>query len=385
MTSTSKIIIGLITAILVIGGAIAGAMALSRKDAQPPDPIKSDHYNNQDNQMTPEEIKNTETTQAPANANWKETPGLYAKIETSKGTMVASLFYEKTPVTVANFVGLAEGKIKNSASALGVPYYDGLTFHRAIRDFMIQGGDPQGTGVGGPGYKFGDEIVENLAFDEAGLLAMANSGKNTNGSQFFITEAPTEWLTGKHTIFGELVEGLPVVPTIENGEVMTKVSIIRVGEKAKAFDAAAEFTKGKELLEKKQEDADALLRMSAAEVARTKYPDAKKTASGLYYVITKEGTGPQAAAGNTVYVDYTGTLVSGKKFDSSYDRGTPIDFTLGHGEVIAGWDEGLALLKKGAKATFIIPSSLAYGASGAGPVIPPGATLIFDVELVDVQ
>jgi peptidylprolyl isomerase len=380
MTSISKIIIGVLAVILVFGAIIAGAHFLSNKKTA------ESITNDQNNQMTSEETKNTAAHETAAtNPNWETTPGLYAKIETSKGTMVASLFYDKTPVTVANFVGLAEGKIKNTASALGVPYYDSLTFHRTIRDFMIQGGDPQGTGVGGPGYKFGDEIDEGLAFNKAGLLAMANSGKNTNGSQFFITEAPTEWLTGKHTIFGELVEGLPVVSTIENGEVMTKVSIIRIGEKAKAFDAAAEFTKGKELLEKKQEDADALLRMSAAEVARTKYPDAKKTASGLYYVITKEGTGPQAAAGNTVYVDYTGTLVSGKKFDSSYDRGTPIDFTLGHGEVIAGWDEGLALLKKGAKATFIIPSSLAYGASGAGPVIPPGATLIFDVELVDVQ
>ncbi len=250
MTPASKIIIGVLAAVLVIGGAIAGARSLSHKNAQPPVPITKDQYN-ENNQMKPEETKNTQTVTPAAKKGWKDTPGLYVEIETSKGAIVASLFYDKAPVTVANFVGLAEGKIENTAVAKGVPFYDGLTFHRTIhtpQPFMIQGGDPKGNGTGGPGYSFGDEFDPSLTFSKAGLLAMANSGPNTNGSQFFITEAPTEWLNNKHTIFGEVVSGLPIVSQIENGEVMTKVSIIRVGAAAQAFDVLAAWAKRGELL-----------------------------------------------------------------------------------------------------------------------------------------
>lgn len=168
--------------------------------------------------------------------------GLYAEMETSKGKILLSLEFERTPLTVANFVGLAEGQIKNSAKAEGVKFYDSLTFHRVIPNFMIQGGDPQGTGRGGPGYAFKDECLPELKFDRPGLLAMANSGPKTNGSQFFITHVPTTWLNGKHTIFGKVISGQEVVNAIQQGDMIVHIQIIRVGKMAKKFKAPAVFT-----------------------------------------------------------------------------------------------------------------------------------------------
>ena len=337
----------------------------------------------------------SEPTTGTENKSWKETPGLYAEIKTAKGNIVISLYYKVVPVTVANFVGLAEGKIKNTAKADGVPFYDGLTFHRVIhtpQPFMIQGGDPQGTGSGGPGYSFGDEFDPSLSFDKVGLLAMANSGPATNGSQFFITEAATTWLNNKHTIFGETVEGYPLVTTLSQGEVMTKVNIVRVGKEAQAFDAAGTFAKKEEILAAKktaflakQEEMNKAKTISADELVKKNYPTAVKTASGLYYVVEQVGTGAKAVNGKTVFVHYTGKLADGTKFDSSRDRNQPLDFVLGTGRVIAGWDEGVALMSVGSKFKLIIPASLGYGAQGAGCVIPPNATLIFDTELMDVK
>jgi peptidyl-prolyl cis-trans isomerase A (cyclophilin A) len=167
--------------------------------------------------------------------------GLYAEIQTTKGNILIKLEYEKTPLTVANFVGLAEGKIKNSAKAAGVPYYDGLKFHRVIANFMIQGGDPMGTGQGGPGYAFKDEFVQEFQFTGPGILAMANSGPATNGSQFFITHKETSWLNNRHTIFGHLISGQNIVDTIEQGDTITHIKIIRKGRAAKKFKAEKVF------------------------------------------------------------------------------------------------------------------------------------------------
>lgn len=167
--------------------------------------------------------------------------GLYAEIETSKGKILIKLEFEKTPLTVANFVGLAEGKIKNTAKAEGIPYFDGLTFHRVIANFMIQGGDPQGNGMGGPGYSFKDEFVPEFKFTGPGILAMANAGPATNGSQFFITHVATPWLDNKHTIFGHLISGQDVVNAIQQGDKIISVKIIRKGRPAKKFKAAKVF------------------------------------------------------------------------------------------------------------------------------------------------
>ena len=322
----------------------------------------------------------------------KKEAKMYALIESNKGNIKIELFYKEAPMTVANFVALAEGEMENSEKGKGEPYYDGLKFHRVItqangdrQDFMIQGGCPKGTGTGDPGYKFADEFVDSLVFDEPYILAMANSGPATNGSQFFITVAPTTWLNHKHTIFGKVVEGFDVLKELRKDDVMNKVTIIREGKDAKNFNAPAVFNKIQE--EAKVKTAAKLKEASKAfeTFVKDNYPNAKKTASGLYYVIEKEGTGAQAVKGKQVSVHYAGSLQDGSEFDNSFKRGQPITFQLGEGQVISGWDEGIALMKEGAKYKLIIPYQLAYGENGRPPVIPAKATLIFDTELVKVQ
>lgn len=307
--------------------------------------------------------------------------GLYTVIETEKGNIVLELEYKKVPVTVANFVGLAEGTIENDIKAAGEPYYDGLKFHRVIADFMIQGGDPQGNGQGGPGYSFEDEFHPDLKHSGPGILSMANAGPNTNGSQFFITHVATPHLDNRHSVFGHVVSGQEVVDSIEQGDVMQKVSILRKGEDAKAFDAAEVFNNKLAEAAKAKEEAAA----AAAAALKEYEADAEKTESGLMYIMEDEGTGPKAQPGDTVSVHYAGYLLDGTKFDASYDRGQPIRFPLGQGMVIPGWEEGIALLGKGGKAKLVIPYQLAYGEAGRPPVIPPMATLVFDVELVDIN
>lgn len=318
---------------------------------------------------------------ATINTNNINKEGMYAKIKTNKGDIMLELEYEKTPLTVANFVGLAEGKIKNNKKGEGEPYYNGLKFHRVIADFMIQGGCPDGNGMGGPGYQFPDEFHADLKHSGPGILSMANAGPGTNGSQFFITHKETPWLDGKHTVFGKVSEGQDIVDAIAQDDKIVEIEIIRKGEKAKKFDSKMIFDKELEKLEK--EAAEKAKKAKEAIDALKK--GAKVTSSGLAYKIIKKGTGPKAEAGKTVSVHYTGKLSNGTKFDSSYDRNQPIEFELGRGRVIKGWDEGISLLNVGSKATFIIPPELAYGARGAGGVIPPNATLIFDVEVVEVK
>ena len=332
--------------------------------------------------------------------------GLYANFQTSKGNMIVKFEDKKAPVTVANFVGLAEGKIENKAKAKGVPFYDGTIFHRVIKDFMIQGGDPKGTGMGDPGYKFEDE-KNDLKHTGKGILSMANSGPNTNGSQFFITEIATPWLDGKHTIFGEVVNGIEVIDTIANVEkgaqdkpktdiVLEKVAIFSKGDEYKGYDAAKLFADGKGKIQENNKailakiEADKKKKEEEFAANQQKMVDDLKatmqaTASGLYYKITKKTDGAKPNVGDKVSVHYAGKLVDGSEFDSSFKRNEPIEIPIGVGQVIKGWDEGILLLNEGETATFLIPSELGYGANGAGGVIPPNAWLIFDVELVKIN
>ena len=307
--------------------------------------------------------------------------GIYAKFDTSKGEIIVKLTHDKTPGTVGNFVALAEGAKENSAKPKNTPYYDGLSFHRVIPDFMIQGGCPQGTGPGDPGYKFDDEFHPDLKHSGPGVLSMANAGPGTTGSQFFITHVATPWLDNKHTVFGKVVEGQNVVDKIEQGDLINGLEILRIGSEAESWDAVEAFTtfeSSRELrLQEEQNKAEAELEKVAAGF--------DKTNSGLRYKILKKGSGKKAQKGNTVSVHYEGSLTNGQVFDSSYKRNQPIDFQLGIGQVIPGWDEGISLLKVGDKARFVIPSELGYGSAGAGGVIPPNANLIFDVELMETK
>lgn len=313
----------------------------------------------------------------------KQPEGMYAKFETNKGNIICALEFKKTPMTVANFVGLAEGSIKNTAKAEGVPYYDGLKFHRVIPNFMIQGGCPLGTGTGDPGYKFPDEFDPSLKHVGPGILSMANAGPGTNGSQFFITHVKTDWLDGKHTVFGNVVEGMDVVNKIAGSDTLVHLIILRKGKEAEAFDAPTVFETAKAGLASKQEAMATAEKALMEKTLNETYGNAKTTASGLRYVVEKEGTGKTPLATDQVTVHYTGYLLNGTKFDSSVDRGQPATFGLN--QVIPGWTEGLQLMKEGGKNKLIIPYQLGYGENGMPPVIPAKAWLVFDVELIKVN
>jgi len=307
--------------------------------------------------------------------------GLFATISTSKGEIKIELEFEKTPGTVGNFVGLSLGLINNSIKPLGEAYYNGLKFHRVINDFMIQAGCPLGTGTGDPGYKFDDEFHNDLKHDRPGVISMANAGPSTNGSQFFITHVETPWLDNKHTVFGNVIDGMDVVNSISQNDEIISIKINAVGDKAKAFDAAKAFedfnkSKADRIKKEKENELKMLKDLSKG---------FSKTSSGLLYKFEKENNSHKPSNGNKVKVHYKGMLLDGTVFDSSFKRNQPIEFTLGVGQVIKGWDEGISLLGIGDKASFIIPSDLAYGASGAGGVIPPNATLVFEVELISAE
>jgi peptidyl-prolyl cis-trans isomerase A (cyclophilin A) len=307
--------------------------------------------------------------------------GIYAKFNTAKGSILVKLTHDLTPGTVGNFVALAEGNMENRIKPQGQKFYDGLTFHRVIPNFMIQGGCPLGTGTGSPGYKFDDEFHPSLKHNRPGVLSMANSGPGSNGSQFFITHVPTDWLDNKHTVFGHVIEGQEIVDAVEQGDYLDSVEILRIGDEAKNWNAIEAFIS----LKGARMQREAALKAESEAKMEKLAAGFEKTESGLRYQFIQKGDGKKAENGKTVAVHYEGSLETGKVFDSSYPRKKPIEFKLGQGQVIEGWDEGIALLKVGDKARFVIPSDLAYGPQGAGGVIPPHATLIFDVELMDVK
>jgi peptidylprolyl isomerase len=323
--------------------------------------------------------------------NIEELPnGLYANMKTTKGDILIKLEFEKVPMTVANFVGLAEGNLKIDTFEITEPYYDNVVFHRVVPNFVIQAGQPaEGSSFskrkGGPGYRFPDEFDSTLKHTGPGILSMANAGPGTNGSQFFITHRATPHLDFRHSVFGSVVEGQDVVDKIAQGtDKINGIDIIRVGKKAKKFNAAKVFKKSVEKIRKEEAEAVKKKNDKFKKEMLKAYPDAVQTKSGLMYEVLKEGNGAKPVKSQTVSVHYTGTFLDGKKFDSSHDRGKPIEFPLGHGRVIKGWDEGIMLCDVGGKLRLIIPYWLAYGDHGKGG-IPAKSHLIFEVELMNIK
>jgi len=275
----------------------------------------------------------------------------------------------------------------------GRRYYDGLTFHRVIsrangdgQDFMIQGGCPQGNGMGGPGYNFPDEIDPGLKHDKPGILSMANAGPGTNGSQFFITIVPTPHLDGKHTVFGQVVQGQNIVNTTRQGDTIRSITIIRNGADAAAFRADQE-NYDRLLSQVRGAGESRLQSQRQADLARidAQYPNTQRTSSGIRYIIQTQGTGNKPARGRTVSVNYIGRLLNGTVFDDSNLRGRPIEFQVGTGRVIQGWDEMVMDMRVGEKRLAIIPPELAYGDRAVGGVIPANSFLVFEMELVSVR
>ena len=300
--------------------------------------------------------------------------GLYAKFETNKGEILLKLEPEKAPLTVANFIGLAEGNYQFGGKKITKPFYDSLKFHRVIANFMIQGGCPLGTGSGDPGYKFYDEFDPSLKHDGPGVLSMANSGPNTNGSQFFITHVKTPWLDNKHSVFGSVVEGQDVVNKIAQNDVILHVKIVRIGSKYQNYNPNTA------LAEKRKNHTQLVF-----DSAKQSYPNAKQSNSGLTYVLDGKLKGITPKAGDTLTVHYTGSFLSGEKFESSRDgEANPITFVYKTQGMIPGFDEAVGMLVKGEKGRFYLPYYLAYEHRQAGS-IKAYSDLIFDLELVNIK
>ena len=343
--------------------------------------------------------------------------GLFADIETTQGNIIVKLNYKETPVTVANFVTLAEGKntfVK--AEYKGKPFYNGTIFHRVIKDFMIQGGDPTGTGMGEPGYRFEDEIVPALKHNKKGILSMANAGPATNGSQFFITQVPTPHLDGRHTVFGETVKGLEVIDAIANTKTVmndkpekdikiNKITIIANGKDAKNFNAVKVFEDYFKEINKREREKEAKTKAAAAkflEEVKVQEPQAKALPSGVKIFKLVDGKGKQPNHTHQVMVNYAGYLRNGTLFDSNVKeieeaygkynslreqqggyQAFPMPYNTS-AQLIPGFRDALLTMKVGDKIRVFIPAALGYGERGAGDVIPPNSDLIFDIEITDI-
>ena len=306
--------------------------------------------------------------------------GIYAHLQTNKGKITVELAYKKAPLTVTNFISLAEGT-KQSIKDLGTPYYDGLTFHRVIDEFMIQGGDPKGNGTGGPGYMFADEFSD-LLHDRPGILSMANSGPNTNGSQFFITHVPTPWLDGKHSVFGSVIEGMDVVNAINQGDFIETVKIERIGEEANQFVANEDsfnalVSKANEAIIAQQK----LRQMEFESYVSSNFPDATKDELGYFTTITKQGNGSIPIDGQIVTVDIALSANSGEVMRPP---GTPLPFPLGTGEIISIIETNVQKMSIGEERTAIATYESVFGNAPSGN-IPQDAFLIFDLILISAE
>jgi cyclophilin family peptidyl-prolyl cis-trans isomerase len=337
--------------------------------------------------------------------------GVYARISTTKGKILLMLEVERAPMTSANFVALAEGNSNIMGKEIKSPFYNGIKFHRVIKDFMIQGGDPSGNGSGDPGYKFYDEFHTDLKHEGPGILSMANSGPNTNGSQFFITHTKTPWLDNKHSVFGHVIEGQNVVDSIAQNDVIDSIVILRIGKQYKKYNPSKVFaehynkinTRNKVL--KEQHDKATTLsiddykayflqsvknkldneRKSYSFFKRCFVPKPKliQTASGLVYVVSNFGDTTHVQKGDKISMHYIGMLFNNDKFDSSRDRNTPFDIMFKEQSLIQGFQEGLSIVGKGGVVTLYIPYFLGYGQKGVS-IIPPYSDLIFELEILDI-
>ena len=331
--------------------------------------------------------------------------GIYAQLNTNKGTIVLKLDYKHVPVTVANFVGLAEGIIKNDALPLGKPYFNGSIWHRVVPGFVIQAGMPAVKDtLEGPGYEFPNEIFPGLSYNKAGILGMANAGPHTNGSQFFITLSDYPHLDGRYTIFGVVVEGMDIVNKIVQGDTIKSVIITRIGEKANDFKVTNESFK------KMVDDAKEKVKMNnerriSDEIQALKniMPNAAETASGIKYIIEKEGTDNKPCDGSILTVRYNGKFLLGtKEFASTKTDGKPdmieppetFEYIVGKTKINPALDEILIDMKKGEKRKIIALSKDAYGEDvvlGKRPdgkkyvVIPPNTSLVYEIEILEMK
>lgn len=336
--------------------------------------------------------------------------GIYADVQTDRGDILLKLEYEITPITVSNFVSLAEGTnpyVDNTY--LNKPFYDGLKFHRVVDDFVVQGGDPRGNGSGDPGYKFEDEFTMDdsgnlvLSHDSAGILSMANGGPNMNGSQFFITHKETKFLDGRHTVFGHVIFGQEVVDSIQKDDVINKIEILRIGKKAKDFDATAEFSNYFEKIEEEQKIAQekkAKIKADFLKFIEDNKVNAIALPSGLKIISIKKGDGVKPKTGSKVWVNYAGYFTTGDLFDSNikeiaqlhnkYDKrrdqmggykAVDMDYSP-DAQLIPGFKEGLQQMNFGDKVILLVPSYLAYGKQG-NRGIPPNSDLLFEMEIID--
>jgi peptidyl-prolyl cis-trans isomerase A (cyclophilin A) len=347
--------------------------------------------------------------------------GIYVEIQTNKGIMFAQLYYEEAPVSSANFIALAEGKHPLVNDSLkGKPFYDGLIFHRVMKDFMIQGGDITGTGSGDIGYTFDQEVTDSLKHDSKGILSMANAGPNTNGSQFFIMHKENPSLDMRYNVFGKVVKGLEVVDSIAmtpvdgqrpvDSMVMQKISIIRKGKEAKKWDAVKTFEEALSAAEAKKEEAAKLAaeRKAAAPAARTaksedltvlKEKATKLPNSNVMVFVKTTGTGSKPAEGSSIMMDYSGFFMDGTLFDSSileiaqqFDNinarkeqmgayaPMAVEYSASVG-MVQGFKDAMLSMNYGDEIVAFIPSDLAYGERGAGGVIPPNTDLVFEMKI----
>jgi peptidylprolyl isomerase len=331
--------------------------------------------------------------------------GIYGKFITNKGEIVVKLEYTKNPMTVANFIGLAEGTIKNASFPAGVPFYNGSVWHRVVPGHVIQGGSPvvdkapQNEDVSATGYVIPNEISD-LSHNRAGMLGMANSGPHTNTCQYYITLADRSYLDGNYTVFGEVVSGMDVVNNIVQGDTTYSIVIERTGRAARKFKVNDKIFKtlvDKQWKNVKEQESE---RKAADEkFINGNYPGLTDFTDGIRYKILKEGTGNKPTKGSELTVSYTGRLISGTTFASTAEFGKPLwnqepaEFFVPAGEVLImkGLDMILSDMKSGEKRLVVIPPEMAFGNNGyyakSVPgqkrfVISPGETLILVVNLI---